>query len=58
MLVLLFCLICKEKEPEDEHGYYGSSVHIKKYSAISIDTFHIKNKVSNMLIVRTALFNT
>ena len=36
-------IIIEEKEPEDEQGYYVSSVHIKKYSAILLDTLHIKN---------------
>ena len=33
-------------------------MHIKKYSAIPLDTFHIKNKVSNMLKASTALHNS
>ena len=56
-LVLLFWLTPKEKEPEDEQGYYVSSVHIKKYSATPLDISHIKNEVPNMLIVITALHN-
>ena len=44
-------------ETKDKQGYYVSSVHIKKYRSIPLDLFHIKNKVSNMLIVSTALYN-
>ena len=41
-LFLLFWLTPKEKEPEDEQGYYVSSLHLKNYSANPLDTLHIK----------------
>ena len=37
MLFLIFCLTHEEKEPEDEQGYYVSSVHIKNNSANPLD---------------------
>ena len=33
----------KKRKPEDEKGYYVSSVHIKNYSAKPLDNLHIKS---------------